>query len=76
MKKKKRKKYERADWGVVPHVRKRKDTASTDSRKAGPPVFVSERGFHCTCEEREQSAGKKERRAKDEPGARAARARI
>ena len=31
-------------------------------------MFVSERGFQCTCEERERSAGKK-KRAKDEPGA-------
>jgi hypothetical protein len=24
-----------------------------------PPAFVNKRGFQCTCEEREQSAGKK-----------------
>jgi hypothetical protein len=50
--------------------------AFVSGKKAGPPAFVSERGFRCTCEERERSAGKKERRAKDEPGARATRARI
>ena len=73
MKEKKRKKDERADWGIAPRVCKQKDTPCTDSRRGGPQAFVSERGFQCTCEEREQSVGKK-KRAKDEPGASALRA--
>ena len=68
MKEKKRKKDEQADWGVAPRVCKQKDTPCTDSKRGGPQVFVSERGFQCTCEERERSAGKK-KRAKDETGA-------
>ena len=35
---------ERADCGVAPHIRERKDAAHTDSRRGGDPLaFVNER---------------------------------